>query len=183
MGRDGTTTWRAPAADFSASFTRLRDAVRQACALGADARWEERVAAGIRSALEFAAADPAAAKALTLDARAQRLDGGDRQDEVIAHFAELLSSVAPSEKRFPISTDLGIVQSITTLVRGHLLAGTADRLPGLAADVVYIALMPYAGREAARHWAEAVPLETTKVQPSTDYLRSKSRSNRSECLT
>jgi hypothetical protein len=166
VGRNGSSRWRAPAADFSASFSRLCGAVEEACA--SEGAWEEKVAAGIRSALVFVAADPAAAKALTIDARAEALGDGDRQDEVVAHFAELLRRAAPSEKRFPISTDRGIVESIMTLIRGHILAGTTDELPALVPDVVYLALMPYAGLFQARRLADSMSSLHLEVQFGTN---------------
>jgi hypothetical protein len=42
------------------------------------------------------------------------------------------------------------------VVRGHLLAGSTDLLPGLSGELVYMALMPYAGLAGARRWAESL---------------------------
>jgi hypothetical protein len=141
----------APAApgEFSASFELLRKEVRKACSR--HTRWESRVSAGIQAALEFAAANPARAQALVIDGR------GDRQEEVIEHFTEMLGDVAPSD-RFPISTDRAIVGSIATIVRSHLLADSAGQLPRLAPDLVYLALMPYVGLVGARQGAETAAL-------------------------
>ncbi|HEX6229186.1 MAG TPA: hypothetical protein VFZ41_06950 [Solirubrobacterales bacterium] len=131
--------------EFSACFELLRKEVRKACAR--HTQWETRVSAGIQAALEFAAANPHRARALTVDVR------GDRQDEVIEHFTEMLGDVTPTD-RFPISTDRAIVGSIATMVRSHLLADSADRLPQLVPDLVYLALMPYLGLVGARRGAE-----------------------------
>jgi hypothetical protein len=152
VSRDGASTWRYPTADFSVSLDRLQDAVQGACAR--QGRWEEKVAAGIHAALGFAAAEPAAAHALTLYAPGHPSERGKRQDEMLAHFAGLLGQVAPSDSRYSISTDAAIVESIATLVRGHLLAGNAADLPSFAPDLAYLALMPYAGPAGARRWAE-----------------------------
>jgi hypothetical protein len=145
--------WRRPAAEFLPSFVALQDAVSRACA--EQGAWQAKVAAGIRAALEFAAADRAGAHALTIDARRQRLEGGDREQEVIGYFAALLAGVAPAEKGLPISTDEGTIESIATVVRGHLIAGTTERLPGLAPELIYLALMPYMGLADARRWTES----------------------------
>ena len=40
------------------------------------------------------------------------------------------------------------------MIRGHLLAGTADQLRSVAPDAIYLALLPYLGLEATRRWAE-----------------------------
>jgi hypothetical protein len=44
------------------------------------------------------------------------------------------------------------------VVRGHLLSGTADQLPSLAPELVYLALMPYTGLAEARRWTESLSL-------------------------
>ena len=140
--------------DFETSFERLQGVVGRACS--GQEEWEARVVVGIRAALEFAAANPAAARAVTVQARS-RESGGDRQREVIAYFAALLGEVAPAEKRFQVSTDEGIVESILTIVRGHLLGGHTAQLPEAAPDLIYLALMPYLGLEKTKRWAESSP--------------------------
>jgi hypothetical protein len=144
---------RASGEDFSASFLELQEAVREAC--GRQVRWEEKVVAGIHAAFDFAAANPARATALTLNAR--RPSFGDRnpaEQVVIDHFVDLLGEVTSTQRRLPVSTDRSIVESIFAIVRGHLIADTPDRLPEVAPDAIYLALMPYLGFEGARRWAE-----------------------------
>lgn len=154
VGTPAVPEWRPPSAEFLPSFDRLRETVRVACA--GHQRWEERVVAGVHAALDFASAEPDAAHALTIDARRQPSGngGGDREDEVIAFFAGLLRQGAPAKGRFPVASDDGIIESIATVVRGHLLAGTSDRLVSLAPDLVYLTLLPYAGSAGARKWAD-----------------------------
>jgi hypothetical protein len=144
---------RATGEDFSASFLELQDQVRKTCRR--QVKWEAKVVAGIHAALDFAASNPGKAIALTVHAR--RPAFGDRNPEqvVIAYFVGLLAEVAPAEKRLPISTDESIIESIATIVRGHLLAGTADQLPEVAPDAIYLALLPYLGLEGTRRWAES----------------------------
>jgi hypothetical protein len=145
---------RQPAADFLSSFVALQGAISSACAK--EREWQEKVAVGIRAALEFLAADPPAAHALTIDARRQRLpDGkGGREQEMISYFAGLLTAVAPAKKRYPIATEQGTVEAIAVVARGHLLAGTVDELPSLAPEFVYLALLPYIGLVEARRLTE-----------------------------
>ena len=92
-------------------------------ACGREAEWEAKVAAGIGAALDFAAADPAAVHALTIDARRHAQEAGDRAEEVVRYFAEMLGNVAPAERLFPISTDEGTVESIAMVIRGQLSPG------------------------------------------------------------
>jgi hypothetical protein len=143
---------RAAGDDFSASFVELQEEVREACRRQVE--WEAKVVAGIHATLEFAANSPGKALALTVHAR--RPSFGDRNPEqvVIAHFAGLLGDVTPAARRLPVSTDESIVESAASMVRGHLLAGTEGRLPGLAPDVVYLTLLPYLGLEATKRWAQ-----------------------------
>lgn len=140
--------------DFSTSFSALQDAVRRACA--AETQWQTRVVVGLRAVLEYAAADPAGARALTIQARRGNPAEADRQDQAIAYFAALLGEVTPEDKVVAVSrTDEGLVDSIATVVRAHLIAGMAEHLPGLLPDLIYLALMPYTGLAEARRWASA----------------------------
>jgi len=150
-GASAAARVRTSGADFSSSFSKLEDVISRACARHTD--WEARIAGGIQAALEFAAACPAAANALTLQARRADRDG-HREEEVIAYFTELLAEAAPPQKLFPICTDEAIVESIATVVRGSLLRGDADQLPNVAPDLIYLALVPYAGISEARRWTE-----------------------------
>lgn len=154
---------RAEGEDFSASFHQLQDAVRRACRR--QVAWEGKVVVGIEVALEFAAAEPGKALALTVEAR--RPDFGERNPEqvVLAYFAERLSAVAPTAARKPISTDQSIVESIAVFIRGHLLGGTEARLPATAPDLVYLALIPYLGLEETKRWAQSAdPAAQIKVR-------------------
>jgi hypothetical protein len=144
------------APEFAPSFQRLRDAVQTACAYHSE--WEAKVGAAICAALEFAAAYPAAARAITDRAN----DLSDRAGDVVSYFARLLADVAPEGERYTISTDEAIVESIAILVRGHLLAGTTDELPELAPELIWLTLLPYTGSAGARAWSGSVALGDVK---------------------
>ena len=134
---------RAQREGFSTSFGQLQGEVEGACRRVTG--WEARVAAGVRAALEFAAAHPAEARALTIEARADDSAAVDREDDVIAYFTQLLHDAAPGEKLFPIAADRAMVASIAMIVRSHLVIGSAKRLPELAPDLAYLILLPYRG--------------------------------------
>ena len=118
-------------------------------------KWEAKVVAGIDATLEFAAASPAKATALTVSARRPAFGERNPEQVVLAHFAALLEEVTPAERPLPVSTDKSIVASIAAVVRGHLLAGTEDQLPEVAPDLVYLALLPYLGLEGTKRWVES----------------------------
>ncbi len=111
--------------------------------------------AGIQAVLEFAAADPQGAHALTIDARRHPAGEVDLEQETIVYFAGLLRQVVRVERRVAVSTEQALVESIATVVRGHLQLGTTDQLPELAPELIYITLMPYLGISEARRWASS----------------------------
>ena len=115
-------------AGFLPSFAALKDRVAKAC--GGEEAWEAKVVAGVRAVLEFAAADPQAAHALTVDARRRATGEVDLEQEAISYFADLLRDAVGVERRFTLSTEEALVESIATIIRGHLQLGTAGRAPG-----------------------------------------------------
>ena len=139
--------------EFADSFARLDSAVADGCA--ADAEWQARFVSGIHAAFAFAAANPAAARALTIEARgATSLDGDDADyRQLIEHFAEKLSRCAPQDRRLPASTDQGLITSIAAVVSQHLSSDRVDRLDEMASDMAYLALLPYVGFDEAGRWA------------------------------
>jgi hypothetical protein len=139
-------------ASFLPSFAALKDRVSKAC--DGEEAWEGKVVAGVRAVLEFAATDPQAVHALTVDARRRATGEVDLEQEAISYFAGLLRDAVSVERRFTLSTEEALVESIATIIRGHLQLGTANELPGIAPDLVYITLMPYLGISEARRWAD-----------------------------
>lgn len=150
---------RRGSAEFQPSFSALKKAVRAACSK--EAGWEARVVAGVGAVVAFTLSDVAAAGALTLHARARAGDGSDPEREVVAYFAQLLTDVVPAEMVHPISSPKGIVETTATVIRGHLLAGTPERLREAGADLAYMALVPYLGVDDAKHWAATFSVPDT----------------------
>jgi hypothetical protein len=141
-------------AEFLRSFAALQSAVRRACDRHPD--WQAKVVAGCYAVLEFAAADADAAGALTVNARERASSRIDPEREVIAYFADLLADSTPERMLFPISSEKSLVESVALVVRAHLQARTAARLPDLGPDLAYLLLMPYTGLDGARVWVERV---------------------------
>src|SRR6185312_2682249 len=121
-GSSAAARVRVAGPDFESSFRALCDAVQIACA--AELEWQARVAVGLRAVLEFAASEPGRARALTVQARGGA--GHAREDELLAYLAGRLAKSLPEQKRVPVSSVTGIVDSIATIVRGHLLAGSSE---------------------------------------------------------
>src|SRR3954451_19608601 len=101
--------------DFAACFAELKGLVGEAC--DRQLEWEAKVVAAIQSIAGFAAASPAKALALSVEARRPGPDKQILAQEVIAYFAERLGELAPAAKRTPISTDESIVAAIALIVR------------------------------------------------------------------
>ncbi len=101
---------------FLPSFADLKDHVAAAC--GREEAWEAQVVAGIQAVLEFAAADPQGAHALTIDARRHPAGEVDLEQETIVYFAGLLRQVVRVERRVAVSTEQALVESIATVSQG-----------------------------------------------------------------
>jgi len=99
--------------------------------------WQAKIAAGVHAALVYASKNPGPASALDFD-------------HAIGHFSEMLGEVAAAAPRHPASTDRAVVGSIAAVINGHLRAGTAASLPGVAEDMIELSLLPYVGFDAAR---------------------------------
>lgn len=143
--------------NFAGCFAELKSLVGEAC--DQQGGWEAKVVAGIQSIVAFAAASPAKALALTVEARRPDHQGVIPADQVTAYFAKRYGEVAPSTNRAPVSTDESIIEAIALIIRGHLLAGTAEQLSKASPDLVYLALMPYLGMAETRGWAQALTFQ------------------------
>ena len=143
------------AAAFDAAAPRLHSAVHAACP--PEAEWPARVAAAIRAVLDFAAADPAAIRVLTVDALLQRPPGPDRFLALLAEFASLLRAAVPVDARLPDSTEQALVGAVAMIITDHLRAGRLDRLHDSAPELIELSLQPYLGRAEARQVARGRP--------------------------
>jgi hypothetical protein len=147
---------RSEGEDFAACFAELKGIVGEAC--DRHEQWQAKVIAAIQAITDFAAAHPAKALALSVEARRPGPDEQIPAQQVIAYFAGRLGELAPRARRAPISTDESVVEAIALILRGQLLAGSAERLPEAAPDLAYLALMPYLGLAETRGWTNALAL-------------------------
>jgi hypothetical protein len=148
QGREGFSD------DFESAFARLQVRVETACAR--EALWPAQVAAGVRAALEFAAAEPAAARLLTSDVLAVGREGYARYDRMLAHFGERLlpgRALRPEGEKLPAIIEKAMTGGIATIVAQRVDTGRERELPGLAPEAIQFVLTPYLGTEAARRIA------------------------------
>jgi hypothetical protein len=138
------------ASSFERAFARLQIEVETACATQAD--WPAQVAVGIRAALDFAATEPAAARALTVDALTAGTTGRGRYDRMLAHFGERLlpgRELRPEGEHLPEIIEQALTGGLAMLIAHRLEMGTEAELPAIASEAIQFALTPYLGAEEA----------------------------------
>jgi hypothetical protein len=139
---------------FESALARLQIRVETACA--SEAEWPAQVAAGIRAALAFGAAEPAAAEVLTNEAMAGGKEGFARYDRMIEHFADALRpgrAERPEGDWLPEITEKTMVGGVAMLIAQRLTFDRHAELPALAAEAIQFVLTPYLGAAEARRVA------------------------------
>jgi hypothetical protein len=135
---------------YASSVEQLQNEVLEACGTHAD--WPARVAAGIYAALDFAAANPEAARALAVEARTEV--AGAEYLRMVERFSEVFATEVPPERRLAGAMDQALINAIAMVVGDRLRTGSTDRLSELGPELVHLALLPYLGFDEAKRWAE-----------------------------
>lgn len=139
---------------FDAALARLQVCVESACSQQRD--WSAGVAAGIRAAFDWIAAEPAAAQVLTNDALASGREGFERYERMVAYVAELLApgrEIAAHGERLPEITERAMASGVAMLVAQRLSLGREAELPGVAGEAIQFVLTPYLGTAEAHRLA------------------------------
>jgi hypothetical protein len=142
------------ASAFEPALARLQVRIDAACT--SEAGWPARVAAGIRAALAFAAAEPAAAQILTNEAMAGGKAGFARYDSMIEHFADDLRPGREERsegEHLPEITEKTMVGGVAMLIAQRLNFDRQDDLPAMASEAIQFVLTPYLGATDARRVA------------------------------
>jgi hypothetical protein len=135
---------------FTVAMTALETAVLDAC--GREAEWPAQIAAGVYAGVDFAIANPAVARTLTVDG-AVETDCMRRYERVIGRLTGFIQIKAPVGSRLPASTDEALVAGIVGLVGDHIRIGRLDRLAELRPELVLLTLLPYLGFAEAQRWS------------------------------
>jgi hypothetical protein len=141
---------------FDSAFAALQVRIESACATASE--WPDRVAAGIRAAFEWVAAEPVAAQLLTNDALAGGSVGFERYERMVSHVAELLApgrEQADHGERLPEITERAMASGVAMLVAQRLSLGQEAELPAIAGEAIQFVLTPYLGSAEARRVATA----------------------------
>ena len=137
-------------AAFDAAAARLRDRVEAAVSEGG-ARWRDRLRMGLEELLNWVVAEPDAAQATIVEARAASPAALLRRDDLLDRFAGCVDSQA-REGGAGEPTGLaaaGVVGGIDALLYARFKHGEVDDLESLLPSLMYFTVLPYEGHEAA----------------------------------
>jgi AcrR family transcriptional regulator len=139
-------------AAFDTTAVRLRERVGAAARKGGDS-WRDRLRFGLETLLHFATTEPEAARALVVEARAASGDAIRRRDELLDHFSDCIDTQVrryfPDAPTYSAITAAGIVGGAEALLYSRLYKGEAGDLDSLLPSLMYFAVLPYEGHEAA----------------------------------
>jgi AcrR family transcriptional regulator len=139
-------------AAFDVTAARLRQRVGAAAEKGAD-NLRDRLRFGLETLLHFASTEPEAARSLIVEARAASPDAVLRRDELLDHFADCIDDqvrrLLPDIPSYSPITAAGIVGGVEALLYSRLSKGEFEDLDSLLPSLMYFAILPFEGHEAA----------------------------------
>jgi AcrR family transcriptional regulator len=138
-------------AAFDTAASRLRKRLETAGEEGET--WRERLRPALEQLLLFVSEEPDAAMSLIVDARAACPPALLRRDELLDHFASCLDTQVRAESADGSEPSAiaaaGIVGGIEALLYSRLNRGETDGIEVLLPSLMYFAVLPYEGHEAA----------------------------------
>lgn len=129
---------------------RFQEQARVAVA-GSEGDWRFRLRRGLAALLQLAAREPDAARALLVEARASSVAARRRLDELLDAFAACIDDLVqkdPGRSPSPI-TATGVVGGIESVLYTRLQRKETSDLEALLPALMFFAVLPYEGREAA----------------------------------
>jgi AcrR family transcriptional regulator len=139
---------------FLAAYDRaFEEAVRrvgEACA-APTASFPERVSAGLAALLDYAAAEPALARACFVEAPSLGAAMHGARERALAGFAPLLEGARQEagEAELPESVEESVFDGLYWLIYDAILTGRPDPVEELRPQLVEFALLPFLGAAAA----------------------------------
>jgi AcrR family transcriptional regulator len=138
-------------AAFDTSAKRLRDKVEAAVRDGGS--WRDRIRLGLEAVLSFVRAEPDTARTIIVEARAASADAVMRRVELLDHFSNCLDTQArellPETSQRSEVTASGVVGGVEALLYSRLCKDEFDGIEELLPAMMYFAVLPYEGHEAA----------------------------------
>jgi AcrR family transcriptional regulator len=140
-------------AAFDSVASRLRERLERAAEGAAEGSWRDRLRLALEELLRFVCEEPDSATMLIVDARAASPTALQRRDELLESFAACLDSqvrgdLAGADGGSEVSA-AGIVGGIESLLYSRLYRGEGRELDALLPSLMYFAVLPYEGHEAA----------------------------------
>lgn len=139
-------------AAFDTSAKRLREKVGTAALEGGD-NWRDRLRFGMEAMLAFMCAEPDTARTVVVEARAASAEAVMRRVKLLDHFSTCLEAQArellPAGTRYSEITAAGVVGGVEALLYSRLCKNQFDGLDQLLPSMMYFAVLPYEGHEAA----------------------------------
>jgi AcrR family transcriptional regulator len=129
---------------------RFQEHARAAVA-GGEGNWRLRLRRGLAALLQLASHEPDAARALLVEARASSVAARRRRDELLDAFAGCIEDQVKEDlgkSPSPI-TATGVVGGIESVLYTRLQRGETADLEALLPALMFFAVLPYEGREAA----------------------------------
>ncbi len=139
---------------FGRCRRRLERAIDGSCVDGRP--WPAAVAAAIRAALEFADADPVAARVVTVHAAHRRHGGEADFAALVERMAARLGEGAPVIAN-PERTARNVVARVARQALLQLEDPSAAPPSTISPELIVFALTPYVGLAEAQRWAEEAP--------------------------
>jgi AcrR family transcriptional regulator len=139
-------------AAFDAGASRLRTRVEQEAALGGDV-WRDRLRLGFVALLDFTRTEPDTARTVIVEARAADTATVMHRVALLESFTACIDdgvreylSEADDHSRL---TAAGVVGGVESLLYSRIARGEADSLDALLPSLMYFAVLPYEGHDAA----------------------------------
>jgi AcrR family transcriptional regulator len=139
---------------FLAAYDNAVDALvrRVTAAYESEQRWPDRVRAGLQALLAVLAEEPELARLALVDVGSAGPAAQRRYRAAVQRLTPLFDEgrdFAAAGRSLPANTSRMAIGAVTGLISDELVAGRAERLPGLLSDVLFATLVPYIGPNAA----------------------------------
>ncbi len=139
-------------AALDAAGERFYERISEAAQIGAD--WRARLRSGIVELVSLVAEQPDAARMLIIEGRAASPSALDHRDALLDRFASCVARTVGDEVSEPAAasglTPVGVIGGIESLLYSRLYRDELDDLASLVPSLMYFAVLPYLGPEAAQ---------------------------------
>jgi AcrR family transcriptional regulator len=129
---------------FDSAVEEMVGLIEEACE-GSASGWDQRVEAGLRAFLTYAAANPAAARMCMVEAMSATPVASQRYDAAVERFVELLRRNAPTNTGLPQTTEETLVGGVAWIMHQRIRRDGAERALDLLPELLDFVLSPYHG--------------------------------------